>query len=227
MKNKIIAMFLCMVFLFNALCETNELEASGMENALELEYEAENIDFDDIPDDVIPISFDNCLDAKKYLDLDSEMRKNGKTLDLSLVELIELYDENKGAINLSDIDLSEKYYTDVDEVEYGNIDDIELSENTDVKSKKFIIGITQRLTVRAKYSFENKKFKKVKKVTSSYTGITIGNKWFQETYSSKITKNGKRLDVHVYGHYDHFILLDWGALKIGSTDEDYKAGWDY
>ena len=73
----------------------------------------------------------------------------------------------------------------------------------------------------------NSKFNSITSVTSSYSGLTIVNKWKQDTYSSKITNSGKNLSVTVYGHYDHYILINSSLTHISTSNAKYSASWNY
>ncbi|WP_035798718.1 hypothetical protein [Butyrivibrio sp. NC3005] len=100
------------------------------------------------------------------------------------------------------------------------------SSNTGVKTSSIVTGLGS-INVYAKYSFVKGKFTKVNSVTTSYTGLTIGNEWVQDTYSSSITKGGKKLSVSVYGHYDHYILVNTSLTKISSSKANYNVSWKY
>ena len=98
--------------------------------------------------------------------------------------------------------------------------------STGVKTQTFYTGVGN-VNVYAKYSYSKGKFTRVNSVTSSFTGVTIGNEWVQDTYSSSISNHGKKLTVTIYGHFDHYILVNTRLTKVGSEKKSYKATWSY
>ena len=123
--------------------------------------------------------------------------------------------------NITEADFTEPTFSN------ENIANVAVYSNTGVKSKKLSVTAGQSMTLYAKYTYANSKFKSITSVTSSYSGLTIGNKWKQDTYSSKITNSGKNLSVTVYGHYDHYILINSSLTHISTSNAKYSASWNY
>lgn len=184
------------------------------------------INSEDIPEGVIPIKFSNVEQIQKYLSLATEMSSEGKFLDLSPKIFNKLYDETNNIIDFSNYNITEADFTEPT-FSNENIANVAVYSNTGVKSKKLSVTAGQSMTLYAKYTYANSKFKSITSVTSSYSGLTIGNKWKQDTYSSKITNSGKNLSVTVYGHYDHYILINSSLTHISTSNAKYSASWNY
>ena len=90
------------------------------------------------------------------------------------------------------------------------------SSRTGVKKQTFIIGLG-KINVEAKFACTRKKFTKVISVKSVLTGLSYGNEWVQDTYSSAITNKGRKLTVKVYGHLDYYILVNSKSWIVKSA----------
>lgn len=134
------------------------------------------INSEDIPEGVIPIKFSNVEQIQKYLSLATEMTSEGKFLDLSPKIFNKLYDETNNIIDFSNYNITEADFTEPT-FSNENIANVAVYSNTGVKSKKLSVTAGQSMTLYAKYTYANSKFKSITSVTSSYSGLTIGNKW--------------------------------------------------
>ena len=186
------------------------------------------INSEDIPEGVIPIKFSNVEQIQKYLSLATEMTSEGKFLDLSPKIFNKLYDETNNIIDFSNYNITEADFTEPT-FSNENIANVAVYSNTGVKSKKLSVTAGQSMTLYAKYTYANSKFKSITSVTSSYSGLTIGNKEIQaRVYGvGKITNSGKNLSVTVYGHYDHYILINSSLTHISTSNAKYSASWNY
>ena len=106
------------------------------------------------------------------------------------------------------------------------------ASDTDIKSKSIAITTIfsvdiQTINIFAKYKYAKNNFKEVVDVTSSYTGVTLGSEWNQDSFSSDITKKGKKLSVTVYGHFDFYVLIKTTLTKVGSENRTFSASWNY
>lgn len=185
------------------------------------------ITFNDIPENVIPIKFDTIEQAKNYIELSDKMLSEGKQLSLSENDINSTYDTKNKVLDFSNFDINENDYKKVDLIENTNLDIPVTLANTGIKVASIKENIISSINIYASYTYANSKFTSVTGVTSSYTGVTMGNAWTQDTYSSSITSAGKKLNVTVYGHYDHYILVNTTLTKIGSSKADYSASWNY
>lgn len=230
MKKKIYSLLLIGVLSFNM--SSTPVFASGVDTINQQEIASELngtiITTDELPDNVIPIKFDNIEQAKKYIQLSEQMLSEGKSLNLSENQLESAYDSENNIMDFSNLNITEKDYQAVSP-KLSQINDSSsiLSTNTGVKTYSKSMNLTASFNIYAKYSYANSKFKSVISVTSTYTGLTIGNSWTQDTYSSSITSSGKKLNVTVYGHFDHYIIIDTTLTQISSTKKQYSASWDY
>ncbi|MBR5952380.1 MAG: hypothetical protein IKZ85_03830, partial [Pseudobutyrivibrio sp.] len=99
--------------------------------------------------------------------------------------------------------------------------------NTATKTATFSVTPLSSLKINATYTYANNKFTGVSSVTTSFTGYTSGTEWNQDTYSSTISSDGKKLSVTVYGHFDYYLLINTKLTKLGAKDEQYSASWNY
>ena len=178
-------------------------ENSTLDNNAYAEYVAEQlggeaISLEDVPVNVTPIEFDSIEEAKEYL-----------------------VEEEQKMQKVTPVDVAEEPLAPSSRIFKR------AASNTATKTKSFNIDGVAFLNVYANYTYANNKFTSVTSVTTSHTGLTIGNSWVQDTYSSSITDSGNKLNVTVYGHYDHYILVNTTLTRIGSSKANYSASWTY
>ena len=113
----------------------------------------------------------------------------------------------------------------------GNvINSKQLNSNTQVataKCKSKWGSWVESITINANYTYKKKKYTKCNSVSSYNSGLlSFGNSWVQDDYSSEILNDGKKLRVYVYGHFDHYLLINSNYTKISSsTQRKLKAVW--
>lgn len=227
MKRKIFILLLSVSLAFGGLGFNTQAQTVNESQQVANELGGVSVSEDSIPDNVIPLEFDSVEDAQEYLVVIDEMQSEGKALILSSADILENYDEEKNAVNMSTLDITEDDFVPAEEIESDDNDQhANLSASTAVKTQSICTGVAF-INIYAKYTYGSGKFKSVKSVTSNHTGVTIGSEWYQDTYSSSITSSGKKLNVHVYGHFDYYILIKSSYTKVASSSADYKVSWDY
>lgn len=228
MKKKITVLFLLATMIINMFAVSafaKESTSSNMSIVLS-GCEGDIISKRELPTDVIPIKFKDIDQANAYLQLAQQMEQQGKMLNISSEIFEKYYDPTNNVVDFSNYVITENDYS-VPTILDGSKPEIMPRESTAVKTKSISVNVLHTMTIYAKYTYANSKFKSVKSVTTNFSGLTIGNKWVQDTYSSSITSSGKKLNVHVYGHYDHYILIDTSLTHVQTTKADYKAYWNY
>lgn len=175
-----------------------EVETESTESA---EYIAEQlggeaITEDELPEGVVPIEFDTVEEAKEYLEEQESL------IDDAVNDLEENTDESLNSLRKRGFSASER----------------------GVLTAKFITGL-DALNVYVNYTYGDSKFISVDSVTTSHTGVTIGNEWNLDTYTYYYGANGRRLYLTIYGHWDHYILVNSSLTRIGSDKKEYSTSW--
>lgn len=163
------------------------------------ELDGEIISPEDVPEGVTPIEFDSVEEAREFIEASEEALDNA-----------ELKVESANSVKYG----------------YGLL---AANSNTVTKKARYNLnglGI-QFINIMATCSVKSNTFLSVSSVTSSYTGVTQGSEWTQDTYSSSISPNRKRLDVTVYGHMDYYLVVKSTYTKIGSTNHELPVAWTY
>lgn len=222
-----LAMGLCAVAIVNSMNGSNisatvremdeEEIIENLENVASVE-DVKMIDKSEVPENVIPLKFNNIEEAKKYLEFEEE----NQDYTISAETLYECYDVENNVIDLSGIDIE-------NETVQENEQPLELLEmsssaNTKIATSSQIID-TGVFHIDVEYTEKQQKFQSIKNISSYYTGFTFGNSWEQMSTSKSITQNGKKMNVSVNGIMRHYILIDCGMTEISSCRRSFSATW--
>lgn len=239
MNRKIFALILVLVSLVSSVNAAEPLgDRVPIDDSISVKLGGVEISFDDVPEDVIILEFSSVLDALSYFDLLEQMESEGKILALSDADIADFYNEETRSVNFSEMGISEDDFVLHKNINQGEDifefpeEEINLGENVSalyngVKSKKYTIGLFQYMTIRAEYTRNSTRFTKINSVTSTFSGITIGNSWTQDTCTKNILSNGKKISVTVYGHFDHYILINTSLTRLGTSTKSYSATWSF
>lgn len=198
------------VFLVVVTLMLNVLPAYAEENMGADDYTAEYIaeqlggeaiSPEEVPDDVVPIEFDTIEEAKEFI-----------------AEQDNMFQDTTFVANESSDDTS------------SSVSDGGWSRklaNTATKTASCTVTPLSSMKIMATYTYANNKFVSVTEVKTSFTGYTVGSDWNQDTYSSSITNDGKKLNVTVYGHMDLYLLINSKITKLGAENKQFSASWDY
>ncbi len=222
-----LAMGLCAAAIVNSMNGSNinatvrgmdeEEIIENLENIASVE-EVKMIDKSEVPENVIPLKFNNIEEAKKYLEFEEE----NQDYTISAETLYECYDVENNVVDLSGIDIE-------NETVQENEQPLELLEmsssaNTKIATSSQLID-TGAFHIDVEYTEKQQKFKSIKNISSYYTGFTFGRSWEQMSTSKSITQNGKKMSVSVNGMTKHYILIDCGMTEIASCRSSYSATW--
>lgn len=202
--------------------DTDEREAIIELEELEFVKEAKVIEQSEIPENVIPIKFNDVEEAKKYIELIEENPEYG----MSSETLFECYDIENNVIDLSGVDVEKKMKMVNENDQSENTSEVFSSANTYTATSKKQLGAGY-VHIDVEYTVKDQKFKAIKNISSYFTGVTFGNSWDQKSTSKSISNNGKKMSVTVKGVVTHYFLLDIGLTEIWSENKTYKPSWTY
>lgn len=226
-----LAVGLCMVAIANSMggssINASTKNADEREAIMELEEletvkEAKIIEQSDVPENVIPIKFNDVEEAKEYIELLEEKPEYG----ISSETLFECYDIENNVIDLSGVDVEKKMEMMNENNQSENFVEVLSSANTRIATWEKQLAV-MKINIDVEYTHNNKKFKSVKNISSYLTGFTAGNSWEQKSTSKSITNNGSKMSVTVKGVLTHYLLLDVGQIEVCSKTKTYNPTWNY
>ncbi len=226
-----LAVGLCMVAIANSMGgssinastkNTDEREAIMELEELETVKEAKIIEQSELPENVIPIKFNDVEEAKEYI----ELLEENPEYEMSSETLFECYDIENNVIDLSGVDVEKEMEMGDENKQPENISEVLSSANTHTATSKKKLGAGY-IHIDVEYTVKNQKFKSIKSISSYFTGVTFGNSWEQKSTSQRISSNGKEMSVTVKGVVTHYFLLDVGLTELWSETKTYTPSWVY
>lgn len=202
--------------------DADEREAIMELEDLEAVKEAKIIKQSEVPENVIPIKFNDVEEAKKYIELVEE----NPEYEISSETLFECYDIENNVIDLSGVDVEKEMEMVNENEQPENSSEVLSSANTYTATSKKQLGAGY-VHIDVEYTVSNQKFKAIKSISSYITGITFGNSWDQKSTSKSISNNGKKMSVTVKGVVTHYFLLDVGLTELWSETKTYTPSWTY
>lgn len=202
--------------------DADEREAIMELEDLEAVKEAKIIKQSEVPENVIPIKFNDVEEAKKYIELVEE----NPEYEISSETLFECYDIENNVIDLSGVDVEKEMEMVNENEQPENISEVLSSANTSIATWKEQLAV-MKINIDVEYAHNNKKYTSIKNISSYLTGITAGNSWEQKSTSKRISNNGQKMSVTVKGVLTHYLLLDVGQIEACSKTKTYNPTWNY
>lgn len=202
--------------------DTDEREAIMELEDLESVKEAKVIKQSELPENVIPIKFNDVEEAKKYIELVEE----NPEYEINSETLYENYDIENNVIDLSGVDVKKEMEKENENEQPENSSEVLSSANTYTATWKKQFGFG-KMNIDVEYTHKNGKFTSIKDINSYLSGVTIAHSWEQQSTSKRIYNSGKKMSVTVKGVATHYFVLEIGLTELYSDVRTYNPVWNY